>query len=342
MISNLIRFLYFFIFSINAYSAFIDNGEIQLNPIITNFSPTEYCINSPINITITGTNLASVTTVRIGVTNVAFTASDTSIVITSIPMNTSSGRIRVIYPDGSDDTTDSDLTIKNITAKPNTPTGNSQICKGDGPHSYSVAAVTGADSYEWEFDPDISGDINIIGSSNERTISFNIPNIVADGNYNLTVRAVNSCGNSQYSSVKSFSIGESPANAGVITELNGATEICADGLGTIQLTVHAIDRADSYLWDGYSAGFDVVGSSDQRNITLRVKSNANPQNYNITVKGTNSSCGDGGSSTFAITVNSLPDLNSLSNETICLGENVQIGQDLGGGYSVSMTATQYW
>ena len=108
MISNLIRFLYAFVFSISAFGTSIENDEIQLTPIITGFSPTEYCINNPTNITITGTNLASVTTVSIGGTNVSFNVvSDTSIVITSIPMITSSGRIRVFYDDNSNDTTNS-------------------------------------------------------------------------------------------------------------------------------------------------------------------------------------------------------------------------------------------
>ena len=80
------------------------------------------------------------------------------------------------------------------------------------------------------------------------------------------------------------------------------------------------------------------GSSDQTDITLGVNSNAPAGTYNITVNG-NNICGDGGSSTYAITVNSLPALNSFNNETICSGENVQIGQDLGGGYSYQWTAT---
>ena len=51
MISDLIKFLYAFVFSISAFGTSIENDEIQLTPIITGFSPTEYCINNPTNIT---------------------------------------------------------------------------------------------------------------------------------------------------------------------------------------------------------------------------------------------------------------------------------------------------
>jgi IPT/TIG domain. len=77
--------------------SFGSNNEVNLilvAPTINNINPTEYCYNNPQNITISGTNLASVTTVYIGTTNIPdITVSDTTIIINSIPVGTLVNRL---------------------------------------------------------------------------------------------------------------------------------------------------------------------------------------------------------------------------------------------------------
>ncbi|MDG1291471.1 MAG: hypothetical protein P8N91_03695, partial [Flavobacteriaceae bacterium] len=227
--------------------------------------------------------------------------------------------MRVVAPDGDDQS----VVVFEVSNLPNTPgsiSGNSQLCRGSTEYNFSVDPVSGADAYVWTFSPNISADVVYGGNpTNERTLRFSVPNTVALGDYTLSVYAQNSCGDGSISSLKSFNVGQLPDDAGVITEASNALNICADGVGSIQLSVPAINGADSYIWENY-AGFTPVGATDQRVLTLRINANASLGDRNISVKA-NNDCGDGGSSTFAITVNSLPDLNSLSNETICLGEN---------------------
>ena len=84
--------------------------------------------------------------------------------------------ITLLFPGGVEYTSTINLIVSDLPEKPTIPNGNSSLMKrGFYTHSYSVDAISGADSYEWEFDPDISGDINIIGNYNESTISFSLP-----------------------------------------------------------------------------------------------------------------------------------------------------------------------
>ncbi|MEK9603191.1 MAG: PKD-like domain-containing protein, partial [Flavobacteriaceae bacterium] len=316
------------------------NGDdlLVIAPSINDINPTLYCYDSPQNITITGTNLASVTTVYIGTTLIPdVTVSSATIIINSIPEGTSSGLIRVVAPD-DDDLSSTILNISDLPAAPGLITGDSQLCRGSTEYIFSVDPVDGANAYVWTFSPNISTNVDYGGNpTNERTLRFSVPNTVALGNYTLSVTAQNSCGNGNSSSPKSFNIGQLPDDAGVITEASNSLSICSDGQSTIQLTVPEINGADTYIWENY-AGFTPVGATNGRTLLLRINANAIAGNRNISVKA-NNDCGDGVSSIYSISVNSLPGLDLGGNQTVCLGDAATIGEDLGGGFSYSWSAS---
>jgi hypothetical protein len=183
-----LKLILILLLAIKSYGFNNEENLFLVAPTINNINPTEYCYNNPQNITISGTNLASVTTVYIGTTNIPdITVSNTTIIINSIPVGTPSGLIRVVAPDGDDQS----VAIFDISNLPNTPgsiSGNSQLCRGSTEYNFSVDPVSGADAYVWTFSPNISADVVYGGNpTNERTLRFSVPNTVALGDYTLSV-----------------------------------------------------------------------------------------------------------------------------------------------------------
>jgi hypothetical protein len=219
-----LKLILIFLFLTKSFGFNNEGNLFLVAPTINNINPTEYCYNNPQNITISGTNLASVTTVYIGTTNIPdITVSNTTIIINSIPVGTPSGLIRVVAPDGDDQS----VVIFEVSNLPNTPgsiSGNSQLYIGSTEYNFSVVPVSGADAYVWTFSPNISADVVYGGNpTNERTLRFSVPNTVALGDYTLSVYAQNSCGDGSSSSLKSFNVGQLPNDAGEVTEVSNAT-----------------------------------------------------------------------------------------------------------------------
>jgi len=104
-----------------------------------------------------------------------------------------------------------------------------------------------------------------------------------------------------------------PAAAGTIS---GPTTVC-QGQNSVTYTVPAISNASSYIW---TLPNGATGSSTTNSISVNYGTSAT--SGNITVHGTNS-CGDGATSTLAITVNALPAAaGTISGPTtVCQGQN---------------------
>ena len=153
------RYLCFYVYLISTVFLLANNKiSAQSAPSITGFSPTEYCYDSPSPITITGADFDTVTEVRVGSTVINssfYSVSNTQIIINSLPTGLTDGVIRVTNPSGSD-TTASVLSINELPGTPSTISGDVDLCKEGGFYTFSVNSVAGADTYVWEFTPDIS------------------------------------------------------------------------------------------------------------------------------------------------------------------------------------------
>ena len=97
-----------------------------------------------------------------------------------------------------------------ITETPQTPSGDQSVCTVANLLNYTVAAVTNATAYTWI----LPAGWTIVSGTGTNNISVNITG-VASGNYNVSVRASNSCGTTAASANLPVSVGDyATADAG--------------------------------------------------------------------------------------------------------------------------------
>jgi hypothetical protein len=180
------------------------------------------------------------------------------------------------------------VTVDPLPAAAETITGTSVVCQGQSSVTYTVPAINHATSYTWSLPSGASG------SSTTNSITVDYGTSALSGN--ITVEGNNSCGNGTTSSLAVI-VDPLPAAASTIA---GTVVVC-QGQSSVTYSVPAIDDATSYIW---SLPSGASGSSTTNSITVNYSTSA--VSGIIVVKGTNS-CGEGLSSTQAITVNSLPE-----------------------------------
>jgi len=179
------------------------------------------------------------------------------------------------------------VTVTPLPSAAGTISGTSPVCQGQSAVNYTVPTITNATSYVWALPTGASGTSSI----SSITINFGTSAI----NGNITVKGQNSCGFGSISS-KSIIVNPLPTAAGTIS---GPATVC-QGDSLKIYTVPTIANATSYLW---TLPNGVTGVSTTNSITTKYSTSAS--SGNITVKG-NNSCGNGTSSTLAITVNPYP------------------------------------
>lgn len=153
------------------------------------------------------------------------------------------------------------LSLRGVPPKPSAPKGETLLCPGE-VSSYSVDEVAMATTYTWEFD---DGLVAGGGSLNTRTINLEASQLFLEAN--ISVKSVNSCGESELSealTVRRHEIPEMPT-------IGGPTEFCA-GEANVQLSTSS-QRAVSYGWRFSSA--IVIASVGQDSATIRVDWPAN-------------------------------------------------------------------
>ncbi|MEI6062122.1 MAG: T9SS type A sorting domain-containing protein, partial [Bacteroidota bacterium] len=128
---------------------------------------------------------------------------------------------------------------------------------------------------------------------------------------NITVKGTNTCGDGGTSTL-AITVNALPVTAGTIA---GATSVC-QGQNSVIYTVPAITNATSYAW---TLPTGATGASTTNSIIVAYSTSAS--SGNISVAGLNS-CGEGTSSSLAITVNPLPAAAGpiAGNTTVCRGQ----------------------
>ncbi len=193
--------------------------------------------------------------------------------------------------------------INQIPANAGTISGLSPVCQGVNNLTYTVPQISGATSYIWTLPSGVS-----IATMNNNSIIVNISTTATGGQ--ITVKGSNVCGNG-IASAMSLNINQLPSAAGVIT---GSATVC-QGQNAVSYTVPSISNVSSYMWTTPSG---TIGSSSTS--TLLLSFPVTSVSGNVTVKGSNA-CGQGSSSTFAVTVNPLPDTAEILNgpNVVCKG-----------------------
>lgn len=199
------------------------------------------------------------------------------------------------------------VTINPIAATPGAISGSSVVCAG-APYTYSVVNDPGALSYTWTLPSGWSG------SSTSNTI-----NTTATSNAGtITVIANNNCGSSSAATLT--------VSSGSISQpgtISGNSSVC---MGTSQtFSVAPVAGASSYNWtlpSGWS------GSSSTNSITATVGSNSGT----VSVAASNA-CGTTAASSFSVTSNSLPAINTSGATSICAGSSTTLTASGAGTYS---------
>jgi len=194
-----------------------------------------------------------------------------------------------------------------LPAEAGTIIGTASVCQGGTQIIYSVPVITNASSYAWSY----SGTGATIGNSSANSIFINFANNATSGN--LSVIGINSCGNGKVSANFGISVKPLPEPSGTIT---GATTVC-QGQNSVAYTIPIITNATTYIW---SLPSGASGTTTTNSIIANYGASA--VSGNISVKGHND-CGDGASSTLAITLNPLPDAAGTITGTaaVCQGQN---------------------
>jgi hypothetical protein len=197
------------------------------------------------------------------------------------------------------------VSVNPLPSAAGTITGTSTVCQGQTAVTYTVPTITHATSYTWTLPTGASG------SSTTRTISVSFGSSAVSGN--ITVAGNNSCGTGT-SSTFDVTVNPLPSAAGTIT---GSSTVC-QGQAEVTYTVPAITHATSYRW---TLPTGASGTSTSRSITVDYSNSA--ISGNITVTGI-SSCGEGTSSSLAITVDPLPVAAEIitGKTTVCQGETL--------------------
>ena len=179
------------------------------------------------------------------------------------------------------------ITVNPLPAGAGTITGTATVCQNQSSVTYTVPSIPNATSILWTLP---SG---AIGTSTSNSITVNYGTSAVSGN--ITVKGQNSCGDGPASTL-AVTVNPLPAAAETIS---GTTTVCQNQ-SSVTYNVPSISNATSYLWTLPSGA---TGTSTTNSITVNY--GASSVSGSITVKGHNS-CGDGGASTLAITVNLLP------------------------------------
>ncbi|MCX6256807.1 MAG: T9SS type A sorting domain-containing protein [Bacteroidia bacterium] len=196
------------------------------------------------------------------------------------------------------------ITVNPLPVAAGAITGTATVCQGQTGVSYSIPTITYATSYNWSY----SGIGATISNGSTVTISFN--DTATSGN--LTVHGVNSCGNGTISADFPITVNLLPAEAGTIT----GTSIVCQGQSDISFTVPVITNATDYHWNYNGTGATITQNADSATVSFSITATSG----NLSVYGSGNNCNGAVSADFPVTVNPLPDINSISDIILCNAE----------------------
>ena len=171
-------------------------------------------------------------------------------------------------------------------------TGMASLCAGTTAVAYSIAPVPNAVSYAWT----LPAGASIASGAGTRNITVDFSLAAVSGN--ITVQAVNDCGNGPASPPFAVTVSPLPAAAGTIT---GTSPVCQGSQG-VTYTVPAVANATTYAWT-VPTGATIATGATSNSITVNFSLTA--ATGPITVQALNS-CGEGAVSSKTVTVNNKP------------------------------------
>ena len=182
----------------------------------------------------------------------------------TIPAGTAAGtgyRIRVVCSNPSFTGTDngSNLTINSVPATPGTITQPANKCSGSTGNTFSIAAVSGATSYNWS----VTGTgwaVTAGGTTTSATIT------IGSGTGTVSVTATNGCGTSTAASTGNIIPTTIPATPGTITQ---PANKCSGSTGNT-FSIAAVSGATSYTWSVTGTGWAVTAGGTTTSATITI------------------------------------------------------------------------
>lgn len=132
------------------------------------------------------------------------------------------------------------IIVSGVPVAPIAPTGPIDLCINSANTDYFAIAVAEATSYEWEVSPYNAGSFSgtgLIGTINWGSSYF--------GTADISVRAINSCGNGPYSTPITVTITPVPITPDTIM---GIDSVCVNTVSS-DFVVGVVQYATSYLWE---------------------------------------------------------------------------------------------
>ena len=317
-------------FDISNVNFSIIAGSSTLTTLTTlSIAPTTICPGSVINVGFSGDgppNPGNVYTAQLSNAAGSFASPTTlgtlSSVATSgtisstIPVGAAAGTgylIRVIAsnPAITGTTNGANLTIQQTVGAAGAITGSTSLCAGAAGVIYSVGAISNAATYNWA----LPSGASITSGSGTNSITVTFASNSVSGN--ITVNGSNSCFSGSTSPALPITILPLPSAAGSIV---GVSSVCQGQ--TISFSVGAISGATTYTWT-LPLGGTIASGAGTNSITATFPTAGIG---NVTVSGTNS-CGNGTSSTTALTVLPIPTTPSIvagGPTTFCNGGSVNL------------------
>ena len=174
-------------------------------------------------------------------------------------------------------------------ATPGSITGSATPCQNATAVAYSIAAVSGASSYNWT----VPSGSTIASGQGTASITVNFPTT----NGNVCVTASNACGTSA-SSCTAITLSALPAQPSVIT---GTTPVC-QGNSAVAYSITNVGGV-TYTWAYSGTGYTQASGGTNNSITANFSASATSGTLSVTPS---NACGNGTAQTLAIMVSGTP------------------------------------
>ncbi|MGJ8594232.1 MAG: PKD-like domain-containing protein, partial [Aquaticitalea sp.] len=296
-----------------AYNLQFMTFAVMPPPIIDSFSPTKACSDSGTTVVITGTNFIGATDVNFNGTVAVFTIDSDTQITTTLPASASTGNIFITTPLG----TTVSATVFTVNPSPSViGGGDTEVCAGS-----STPAFTNSE---------LGGTWSILNGSGSATINSNgVVAGVTPGNVNV-VYSIGSCEASFGLIVNPY-----PGSAGI---LSGPIDVC-QGQNGVSYSVSPIPNATEYVWTAPTNATIISPLPHTNSIVVNFEASA--MSGNVSVMGANE-CGEGISSSLAISVNITPFINTTYTPSICSGQLITVSPADGGLNVIPAGTTYSW
>lgn len=200
--------------------------------------------------------------------------------------------LSVTGPNGSDSETKSNyIDVNTLPTAASAISGNITVCAGDEAVNYSINPISNADSYLWSLPA--GANINSGSGTEAVTVDYDI----AASSGPITVSGVNVCGTGT-SSTLNITVNPLPDSA---VSVSGNFTVC-QGESNVMFVCAPIANATMYNWTLPTGATMALNLGD----TIYVDFSTSAVTSDLTVYGSNASCGDGQPRSFTVTVNPLP------------------------------------